>query len=134
MAGYSKTLLVTKLGIKPGASVFILNAPPGFARTLGALPVDVTVRRSLKGPLDFVHFFTTRAGELEARFAALAAALAPAGMLWISWPKRAAKADTDLTEDVVRRVGLAHGLVDVKVCAVDETWSGLKFVRRLKDR
>lgn len=134
MAGYSRTPLIAKLGIRPGATVLILNAPSGYTRTLGALPADIAVRKSLKGPLDFVHFFTTRARELESRFAGLAASLAPAGMLWISWPKKAAKADTDLTEDVVRRVGLAHGLVDVKVCAVDETWSGLKFVRRVKDR
>jgi hypothetical protein len=131
MAGYSKTPLVAKLGIKPGASVLILNAPPGYARILGALPAEVAVRKSLKGPLDFVHFFAARARDLEARYASLAASLAPAGMLW---PKKAAKTDTDLTEDVVRGVGLAHGLVDVKVCAVDETWSGLKFVRRVKDR
>ncbi|MBI1722282.1 MAG: DUF3052 domain-containing protein [Gemmatimonadetes bacterium] len=134
MAGYSPSSLVSKLGIKAGFSVAMLGAPKGYSRTLGALPQNVTFAASLRGGLDFIHFFATRRRELETRFATLAKALAPAGMLWISWPKRAAEAETDLDENVVRDVGLAHGLVDVKVCAVDETWSGLKFVRRLKDR
>lgn len=134
MAGYSRTPLVSKLGIKAGFSVAMLGAPKGYSRTLGALPQNVTFATSLRGGLDFIHFFATRRRELEMRFATLAKALAPAGMLWISWPKKAAEAETDLDENVVRDVGLAHGLVDVKVCAVDETWSGLKFVRRLKDR
>jgi hypothetical protein len=88
----------------------------------------------LKGPLDFIQFFTTSRAELEQRFAALEGALAPDGMLWISWPKKAAKVATDVTEDVVREIALKGGLVDVKVCAVDDTWSGLKLVRRLEDR
>jgi len=125
--------LVAKLGIKPDARIAILHAPRGYERTLGKLP---PVRRgtSAAGPLDFVQFFTTEKRELERRFAALARALAPAGMLWISWPKRASGVATDLTEDVIRTIGVAHGLVDVKVAAVDDVWSGLKFVRRLKDR
>ena len=86
------------------------------------------------GLLDFIQFFTSQKQELARRFAALKRALAPAGMLWISWPKRASGVATDLTEDVVRAIGLAHGLVDVKVAAVDDVWSGLKFVRRLRDR
>ena len=133
MAGYSGKPLVAKLGIKPDARIAILHAPRGYERTLGKLP---PVRRgtSAAGPLDFVQFFTTEKRELERRFAALARALAPAGMLWISWPKRASGVATDLTEDVIRTIGVAHGLVDVKVAAVDDVWSGLKFVRRLKDR
>lgn len=123
-----------KLGIKPGFSIAMLGVPHGYARTLGVLPRNVTFAKSLRGGLDFIHFFAARRKELEARFATLAKALAPAGMLWVSWPKKAAEAETDLDENVVREVGLAHGLVDVKVCAVDETWSGLKFVRRLRDR
>lgn len=134
MAGYSGTPLVKKLGIKPGMKTLVLQAPPGYAKTLGALPDRVTVARSLDGPLDFVQFFTRRKGDLVARFGTLANALAPAGMLWISWPKQSARVETDLTEDVIRAVGLKQGVVDVKVCAVDEVWSGLKFVRRKKDR
>ena len=133
MAGYSGKRLVAKLGIKSGSTIAILGAPRGYERTLGALP---RVRRgaSAAGPLDFIHFFTSERKELERRFAALARALAPAGLLWISWPKRSSGVATDLTEDVMRIIGLAHGLVDVKVAAVDDVWSGLKFVRRVRDR
>ena len=134
MAGYSRRALVDKLGITAGASVAILNAPPGYERTLGKLPKQVTRRTRTAGPLDFIQFFADRRRDLERRFAALARALAPAGMLWISWPKKSSGVATDLTEDVIRAVGLAHGLVDVKVAAIDDVWSGLKFVRRLKDR
>ena len=133
MAGYSGKPLVAKLGIKPGARIAILNAPPGYQRVLGRLP-PVSRRASAAAPLDFVQFFTTEKRKLERRFGALARALAPAGMLWVSWPKRASGVATDLTEDVIRAVGLAHGLVDVKVAAVDDVWSGLKFVRRLENR
>ncbi len=133
MAGYSGKPLVQKLGIKAGSTIAILGAPRGYARTLGKLP-QVRRRASAAGPLDFVQFFTAEKRELERRFAVLARALAPAGMLWISWPKQASGVATDLTEDVIRAIGLAHGLVDVKVAAVDEVWSGLKFVRRVKDR
>ena len=134
MAGYSGKPLVEKLGIKAGASVAIVNAPKGYDRILGKLPSRVTRKASTLGPLDFVQFFTAEKRELERRFGELARALAPAGMLWISWPKKSSGVPTDLTEDVIRGVGLAHGLVDVKVAAVDEVWSGLKFVRRVKDR
>ena len=134
MAGYSGKPLVQKLGIKPEMRIAIVNAPRGYGRVLGKLPSRVTRKASAVGPLDFVQFFTTERRELERRFAALARALAPVGMLWISWPKKASGVPTDLTEDVIRGVGLAHGLVDVKVAAVDEVWSGLKFVRRVKDR
>jgi len=114
--------------------IAIVNAPRGYGRVLGKLPSRVTRKASAVGPLDFVQFFTTERRELQRRFAALARALAPAGMLWISWPKKSSGVTTDLTEDVIRAIGLAHGLVDVKVAAVDEVWSGLKFVRRVKDR
>lgn len=134
MAGYSGTPLIQKLGIKPGMAVHLAGAPTGYDRTLGPLPKDVKRAASLRGTLDFVQFFTASRRELETRFAALARPLAPAGMLWISWPRKAARLETDVTEDVVRAIGLKNGLVDVKVCAVDDTWSGLKFVRRLKDR
>ena len=134
MAGYSKRSLVDKLGIKPGATIAILEPPQGYERTLGRLPSSVTRRISASGSLDFVQFFTSEKRELERRFRDLERALAPAGMLWISWPKKSSGVATDLTEDVIRAVGLAHGLVDVKVAAVDDVWSGLKFVRRVKDR
>lgn len=133
MAGYSGTPLVKKLGIKEGARVFFVGAPPTYGKTLGKL-TGVSVVKTLKAPVDFIQFFTTSSRTLDAKFPALAKSLTPAGMLWISWPKRASKVETDLTEDVVRGVGLTYGLVDVKVCAVDDTWSGLKFVRRLADR
>jgi len=133
-AGYSGKALVEKLGIKPGATIVILNAPRGYRRMLGRLPPRVTCRRGLAGAIEFVQFFTSQKRELERRFGALERALAPAGQLWISWPKRSSGVPTDLSEDVIRAIGLAHGLVDVKVAAVDEVWSGLKFVRRLKDR
>jgi len=134
MAGYSGTPLVQKLGIKPGAKVHFAGTPTGYDKTLGPLPEGVVRVRTLKGPLDFIQFFTTSRRVLDARFSALAKSLAPAGMLWVSWPKKASKVATDVTEDVVRSIALKGGLVDVKVCAVDDIWSGLKLVRRLKDR
>lgn len=134
MAGYSKTSLVAKLGIKPGFRIIILNPPESYHETLGELPPAVGVAGALAGLLDFIHFFTTRREILTAEFPQLKQALAPNGMLWISWPKRSSKVETDLTEDIIRAIGLENGLVDVKVAAVDEVWSGLKFVYRLKDR
>jgi alkylation response protein AidB-like acyl-CoA dehydrogenase len=133
VAGYSGKPLVAKLGIKAGSTIAILEAPRGYARTLGKIP-SVTRRSAAIGRLDFIQFFTKQKRDLERRFPALERALAPAGMLWISWPKQASGVATDLTEDVIRAIGLAHGLVDVKVAAVAEVWSGLKFVRRVKDR
>jgi hypothetical protein len=134
MAGYSRRSLVDKLGIKDGATIAILNAPRGYARMLGPLPRRVTRRPRATGPLDFIQFFSRDKRDLVRHFPALARSLAPAGMLWISWPKRSSGVPTDLTEDVIRAIGLAHQLVDVKVAAVDEVWSGLKFVRRVRDR
>lgn len=134
MAGYSKTPLIKKLGLKAGFRLIILNAPENYEQTLGELPENVSVAHTLTGPLDFIHFFTTRRDTLAAEFLQLKQALAPAGLLWISWPKRTSKVATDLTEDIIRAIGLENGLVDVKVAAVDEVWSGLKFVYRLKDR
>ena len=133
-AGYSKRTLVEKLGIKPDVKVAILNPPDGYDRTLGPLPGGVVRVASVRGPLDFIQFFTVDRRELEKRFPTRARALRDDGALWISWPKGASGVRTDVNENVVRGVGLENGLVDVKVCAVDEVWSGLKFVRRLKDR
>ena len=134
MAGYSPRSLADKLGIKPGAVVTALSPPPAYLELLAPVPADVTFVGRLRKRARFIHCFVTRRAELEREFPALAAALADDGMAWISWPKKAAKVETDLTEDVVRAVGLRAGLVDVKVCAVDEVWSGLKFVRRRADR
>ena len=134
MAGYSGTPLIKKLGIKPGMSVCILNAPESYDVTLGALPDAVQRHTALKGELDFIHFFTKSKAEFEKHYPKLKLHLAKEGMLWVSWPKRDSKVATDMTEDVVRNFALANGLVDVKVAAIDEVWSGLKLVYRLKDR
>ena len=134
MAGYSGTPLVQKLGIKPGMRVHFIGVPRDyFEKTLGRTPT-VMMMMKLKGPLDFVQWFVTGRKALETGLPAVTASLAENGMLWVSWPKKASKVETDVTEDVIREVALPGGLVDVKVCAVDDTWSGLKLVRRLKDR
>ena len=134
MAGYSGTPLPQKLGIKPGARLALVRAPVGFERALNPLPDGVRLRTQARGAQDVVLFFATRRAELERRFDGFARAIAPAGGLWIAWPKRTACVATDLREGIVRELGLAHGLVDNKVCAVDDTWSGLRFVFRLSDR
>ena len=133
-AGYSKRTLVDKLGIKPGARIIILNPPRDYEETLGELPPTTEVVDELEGRLDFIHFFTIEKSDLKRTFPSLRKALAQDGMLWISWPKGASKVKTDVNENIVRDIGLENDLVDVKVCAVDEIWSGLKFVYRLKDR
>jgi hypothetical protein len=133
-AGYSGTPLARKLGIKPGARLALLGAPPDFDATLGELPPEVTIRRRLRGPVDVVVAFHVRRAELERRLPALRGALDPAGGLWVAWPKRASGVPTDVTEGVVRELGLAAGLVDNKVCAIDGVWSGLRLVFRLRDR
>ncbi len=134
MAGYSGTPLAQKLGIKSGGRVALVRAPEGFERALAPLPDGVLLRTQARGAHDVVVFFATRRAELERRFDALARSVHPNGGLWIAWPKRTAGVATDLTENVVRDVGLGNGLVDNKVCAVDDTWSGLRFVYRVKDR
>jgi hypothetical protein len=126
--------LPRKLGIKEGHTVAIVAAPGGFDGTLGELPDGVRVKSRAAGPLDVIVLFVRRRSELERRFERRVAALQPAGGLWVAWPKRASGVETDMTEDVAREFGLAHGLVDNKVCAIDETWSGLRLVRRLRDR
>ena len=136
MAGYSGTPLPKKLGIESGRRVALLSAPEGFARTLGVLPAGVTCASSLRGSraFDVILFFTDSRAELARRFAELAARLEQAGGLWIAWPKKASGVATDVTEDVVREIALAAGLVDNKVCAIDEIWSGLRCVIRKADR
>lgn len=134
MAGYSGTPLLKKLGIKPGFRIYFVNAPDGYLALLGDFPPDVIQVADLDAPLDFIQVFSKSAVELTDQFPILMKALRPNGMLWVSWPKKAAKMPTYLNEDVIRQIGLAAGLVDVKVIAVDEVWSGLKFVYRLQDR
>jgi hypothetical protein len=130
LAGYSSRSLVDKLGIGADAAVVLLGGPPGYAALLGTLPRGARIVTRLPRTARFIHLFGRLRLEVEAALPRAAAALADEGMLWVSWPKRAAKLPTDLTEDVIRGIGLPLGLVDVKVCAVDEIWSGLKFVRR----
>jgi hypothetical protein len=134
MTGYSGTPLIQKIGIKSGHRVVLRNHPASFVKDLGVFPEGAASSDRLSGKANVVVYFTERLVELRKDFPRLAAALVPDGMLWISWPKKASGRPTDLTEDIVRKVGLECGLVDVKVCAIDETWSGLKFVIRVKDR
>jgi hypothetical protein len=134
VAGYSGTPLPKKLGIGEGDRVALVRAPDGFAATLGPLPDGVRLRSRLGGSQEVVVFFATRRAELERRFPSMARALEPAGGLWIAWPKRTANVATDLSETLIREIGLSNGLVDNKVCAVDDVWSGLRFVYRVADR
>jgi hypothetical protein len=134
MAGYSGTPLIRKIGIKPGHRVYLHDDPGTFLRDLGELPEAVKIESRLQPETDAMVCFAESEAELRKQFDRLGRKLAAHGMLWIAWPKRASGKPTDLTEDVVRAIGLKAGLVDVKVCAIDEVWSGLKFVIRLKDR
>jgi hypothetical protein len=133
-AGYSNRTLPDKLGIKAGARIGLVAAPAGYDATLGKLPPGVVRAKALRGPLDLVQVFVKSRAELARRFPVFKKAIAIDGALWVSWPKKASGVTTDLDENAIRDIGLAHGLVDVKVCAVDEVWSGLKFVHRLADR
>jgi hypothetical protein len=133
-AGYSKRTLIEKLGIKPGTRVVMLGAPAGYPALLGTLPPGATLSSRLPASAGFIHQFVRRRQDLASDFPRLARALEDEGTLWISWPKQTSGIDTDVNENVVREIGLSHGLVDVKVAAVDEVWSGLKFVRRVENR
>lgn len=128
MAGYSTNPLAKKLGIKPGATLGVLGAPDGFA--IPDLPPGVDPRTSARGPLDIIVSFHTDRADLDRRLPVLTRALHVDGGLWVAWPKRASGVATDITEDVVREVALPRGLVDVKVCAIDDTWSGLRLCLR----
>jgi len=133
MPGYSGTPLPKKLGIKTGFRVQLANAPADVRAELREALAGCTEVKQADG-LDFAMLFTKSRADLAKEFSRLARPLAPAGMLWVSWPKKSSGVPTDLDENVVRNIGLDAGLVDVKVCAVTEVWSGLKFVRRMKDR
>ncbi len=133
-SGYSLRPLVEKLGIKENSRVWIINPPQNYPEILGELPPGVSMVENLEPALLFIHFFSKSREEVEDRLPGLKEALAFNGALWISWPKRSSKIGTDLNETLVREIGLASGLVDVKVCAIDQIWSGLKFIYRFKDR
>jgi hypothetical protein len=129
---YSATPLARKLGIREGSRVLVVGAPGGFS--LGQVPAGVSFARSARGPLDVVLLFTTSLADLRRRFPAAVRGLDPAGRVWVAWPKKAAEVDTDLTFEVVQRMGLDAELVDNKSASVDDVYQGLQFVIRLKDR
>jgi hypothetical protein len=130
MAGYSGTPLAKKLGIAAGMRVAVIDAPDGFRASLAPLPADVTFVAAVDARCQLVHLFTASRAVLAKALERYRKTLASDAVVWVSWPKKAAKVATDVTEDVIREVALPIGFVDVKVCAVDETWSGLKLVVR----
>lgn len=134
MAGYSKTPLAQKLGIKPGTKITALRAPAVYRKLLAPLPEGVAFTDKAAASAGFVHLFVTERRKLESELKRLRKLLADAGVLWVSWPKKTSGVTTDITEDIIRDVCLPLGFVDVKVCAVDETWSGLKLVIRRENR
>lgn len=135
MSGYSGTPLIKKLGIKPGYVILRVNEPDHYLDLLGSLPDDVTVIKDGRGDLaDFIHLFAADEETLHNAFPPLKSKLNKNGMIWVSWIKKSSKMETDISESDVRNLGLELGLVDIKICAVDEDWSGLKFVYRKEDR
>lgn len=134
MAGYSDIALPQKLGIKPGATVIAINEPANYRKLLGKIPDGAHFSNRVTRGAEFIHFFTTRRRDLKKKLSILRERLAQGGVLWISWPKKSAGVPSDVTEDVIRAVALPLGLVDIKVCAVDETWSGLKLMIRREER
>lgn len=130
MAGYSGTPLAKKLGIKDGSKVLAVNAPENYQDLLEPLPADVEFVSRFSASTDIVHFFCDRKTDLEKALVKFRSTLKPTGMVWVSWPKKASKMPTDVTEDTIREIALPLGFVDIKVCAVDEIWSGLKLVIR----
>jgi hypothetical protein len=134
MAGYSGTPLAKKLGIKPGTLLCVVNAPADYAALLGPLPANVAIMREVTDELDIVHVFVKRRSELSELINIYKNKIKQTGAIWVSWPKKAAKIATNVTEDTVREVALPLGLVDIKVCAIDDVWSGLKLVIRKENR
>lgn len=133
-AGYSGKSISQKLGIKPGMKLHIINPPKNYMDYLRPIPEDVVFDKTLKPQTDLVHIFCGNMKELESQIFVLKDNIKPNGMIWVSWPKKASKVPTDITEDRIRSLVLPNGLVDVKVCAIDEIWSGLKLVIPVKDR
>jgi hypothetical protein len=134
MTGYSGTPLVKKLGLKDGHVIFVHNVPDDYFDLLYPLPKDIEVKEKLTNSLDFIHLFVTEVKTFQKLFRQSKSKLKKDGMMWISWPKKSAKVPTDLDENIIRDFGLKEGLVDVKVCAVSDVWSALKFVIRVSDR
>jgi hypothetical protein len=134
MAGLSGKSVVQKLGLKPGFCIFVDGSSVAYRDVVGELPAGVRMAKAAKGQLDVVHLFAAEAKGLAAKLRRYRQAITPDGMIWVSWPKKSSGVATDLTDIFVRETGLAVGLVDVKVCAIDEVWSGLKFVIPVKDR
>jgi hypothetical protein len=134
MAGYSRTPLQQKLGIKPDMNVVMINSPRNYCRLLGTIPDSVTFSDRFKPDSSFVHVFVKTRSELERRLRVLREKIADTGTVWVSWPKRSSAVPTDVTEDVIRAVALPLGFVDIKVCAIDETWSALKLMVRRTNR
>lgn len=135
MTGYSTTPLIKKLGIKEGFRVGFINSPKGFRKELGVLPPGVKVFvTNLTNPIDLIILFVEKESALRVAFPVFAEKLSQSGMVWVAWPKKSSNVLTDLSFANVQRIGLDCGLVDVKVCAINDIWSGLKFVYRLKDR
>src|SRR5204863_1722497 len=133
MAGYSGTPLPQKLGIKSGTTIVVINEPPNYRKLLGKLD-RVTFSNRISAKSDFVHLFAQRRSELQSKLSILRGKISGNGTIWVSWPKKSANVSTDITEDVIRDVALPLGLVDIKVCAIDETWSGLKLMIRRENR
>jgi hypothetical protein len=134
MTGYSGTPLSKKLGIKPSTKVFVSGAPENYVRLVSPLPAGVHLVRRLGSETDIVHIFVTKRARLSEALRGSLAKIKPDAAIWVSWPKKASKVETDITEDTIREVALPMGLVDIKVCAVDDTWSGLKLVLRKEKR
>ena len=134
MSGYSGTALAKKLGIKPGCKLFVADPPENYAELVAPLPEGVEFTSRLHADTDVVHVFTTRRTKLVNALRSTLANIKPDGAIWVSWPKKASKMETDITEDTIREVALPMGLVDIKVCAVDHIWSGLKLVLRKEKR
>jgi len=134
VAGYSGTPLAKKLGIVAGSRIFLSDAPKNYMELVAPLPEGVRVASKIDGETDIVHIFSVQRTRLTAALRTTLKRLKPDGMIWVSWPKKSSKVPTDITEDTIREVALPMGLVDIKVCAVDEVWSGLKLVLRKKTR
>ena len=134
MAGYFGTPLPQKLGIKPGLTVVTINAPANYRRLLGQIPDSVTFSERLKSGSSFVHLFTSRRSEMQKKMSILRDKISDNGAIWVSWPKKSSGISTDVTEDVIREIALPLGFVDIKVCAVDDIWSGLKLMIRRENR
>jgi hypothetical protein len=134
VSAYSGTPLAKKLGIKGGFKVRLIGQPDYYFNLFTDLPENISIPSDKKTKKNFIHYFTKSSVHLEEMVIALRSEIEPDGMIWVSWPKKASKVQTDVTEDMIRNIALANGLVDVKVCAVDEVWSALKLVIRLKDR